>query len=64
MRAQTVATLFIVFSIMFVIAVACEVFMDDLMRPSSLFGSLIFSTLFTGLLASLILEKMNARLLS
>lgn len=63
MRVKSLASLFIVTAILFVMAVAAEVFVDDLMKPSSLFGYLIVTTLITGVLASAIVEKLDAKIL-
>jgi hypothetical protein len=64
MRVQSLATLFIVMSILFLMAVAAEVFVDGFMKPSSLFGYLIITTMTTGVLASVIIEKINAKILN
>ena len=63
MRVQSLASLFIVIAILFVMAVAAEVFIDDFMKPSSLFGYLTISTLITGVLATAIVEKINVKIL-
>lgn len=63
MRVQSLASLFVVMAILFVMAVAAEVFVVDFMKPSSLFGYLIVTTLITGILASAIIEKVNAKIL-
>ena len=63
MRVQSLSSLFIVVAILFIMAVASEVFVDGFMKPSSLFGYLIVTTLITGVLASVIVERVNAKLL-
>ena len=62
MRVKSFSSLFIIMAILFVIAVAAEVFVRDL-RPSSLFEYLIISTLITGIFASAIIEKIDAKIL-
>jgi len=64
MRVQPLTSLFIIMAILFVMAVASEVFVDDIMKPSSLFGYLIITTLITGILATVIVEKVNAKILA
>lgn len=63
MRVQSLASLFVVVAILFIMAVAAEVFVDGFMKPASLFGYLIITTMITGVLASVIVEKINARIL-
>ena len=63
MRVQSLASLFVVVAILFIMAVAAEVFVDGFMKPSSLFGYLIITTLVAGVLASVIVEKINAKVL-
>tara|TARA_B110000967_G_C18663781_1_gene449509 strand:+ start:172 stop:330 length:159 start_codon:yes stop_codon:yes gene_type:complete len=50
-------------AILFVIAVASEIFIEDHMKPSSLFGYLIITTMFSGVLSSVIVEKIDAKIL-
>lgn len=63
MRVQSIASLFIVVAILFIMAVAAEVIVDDFMKPPSLFSYLIITTMITGVLASVIVEKINAKIL-
>jgi phage-related holin len=63
MRVQSVASLFVVVAILFIMAVAAEVFVGGFMQPSSLFSYLIVTTLITGVLASVIIQKIDAKLL-
>jgi hypothetical protein len=51
MRVRTISVLFIVTAIYFIMAVAAEVFIDDFIRPQSLFAYLLVSTLITGVAA-------------
>jgi hypothetical protein len=47
MRVRTFAVLLIVMAIYFIMAVASEVFVDDFIKPQSLFTYLLISTLIT-----------------
>lgn len=64
MRVRSLSSLFLVVAILFIMAVAAEVFVDDVMKPTSVFGVLAVTTLTTGVLASVITEKIDARILS
>ena len=63
MRVQTLASFFIVVAILFIVAVASEVFIDGLMKPSSLFGYLVISTMITGVFASVIIQNIDTKIL-
>lgn len=63
MRARAASSLLIVMAILIIMAVVSEVFVDDFLRPSSLFGYLLVSTMATGILATAIVEKIDARIL-
>ena len=47
MRVRTFAVLLVVMAIYFIMAVASEVFIDDFIRPQSLFTYLLLSTIIT-----------------
>lgn len=51
MRVRTFSVLFIVMAIYYIMTVAAEVFIDDFVKPQSLFTYLIISTLITGIAA-------------
>ena len=63
MHVQSVASLFIVTAVLFIFAVASEVFVDDVMKPRTIFGYLVITTLITGIIASVVVEKINAKIL-
>lgn len=63
MSTKTIAALFVVVSILFIMAVAAEVFIDSYMKPSSLFGYLLVTTLLSGVMASVVVEKINSQAL-
>jgi antibiotic biosynthesis monooxygenase (ABM) superfamily enzyme len=60
MRATTPAALFIVMAILYILAVASQVFSSDFLQTSSVFSSLLISTLVSGALASVVIEKIDA----
>jgi antibiotic biosynthesis monooxygenase (ABM) superfamily enzyme len=60
MRATTPAALFIVMAILYIMAVASQVFSSDFLQTSSVFSSLLISTLVSGALASVVIEKIDA----
>lgn len=63
MKTKTLATLCIVMAILLVIAVTTELFIDDYMRPSTLFASIVVSTLVSGVVSTIVVEKLNAAIL-
>lgn len=48
MRVPSATALMIITAICFIVAVAAEVFIDDYIRPSSMFGYILVSTVLTG----------------
>lgn len=48
MRIHTISVLFLIMAIYFIAAVAAEVFIDDNVRPKSLFTYLLITVLLTG----------------
>ena len=64
MRVRSVATLYLVLAILFAMAVATEAFVEDIVRPPTLFGYLIISTLVGGLITTVISEKLDAKILA
>jgi hypothetical protein len=48
MRVLTFAALLVVMAIYFILAVAAEVYIDDFIKPQTLFANLLISTLITG----------------
>jgi hypothetical protein len=63
MRVRSAATLYLVVAILFIIAVATEVFIVDLMHPMSTFSYFVLTTLLSGVLASIVVERIDAKLL-
>jgi len=54
MRVRTFSVLFILMAIYYIMAVVTEVFVDDFIKPRSLFTYLLVSTLITGIAALMI----------
>jgi hypothetical protein len=48
MRVRTVSVLLLVMALYFIITVAAQVFVDDYVKPRSLFTYLLISTIVTG----------------
>lgn len=63
MSVEAVASLFIIIAVLFIMAVAAEVFVDTVMRPRSLFVTLLASTVVTGIITTITFEKINTRVL-
>ena len=55
MRIRTFSILFIIMAIYLVITVAAEIFIDDYVKPRSMFTYFVISTLLTGI-ASLAID--------
>ena len=54
MKVRMFSVLFILIAIYYIIAVAAEVFVDDFVKPHSLFTYLLVSSLITGIAAFVI----------
>lgn len=54
MRVGTVTAFLIIIAIYFIMAVAAEVFIDDFLRPNSLFVYLLIGTVLTTLMAEVV----------
>lgn len=63
MKLRTAANLFIVVAVLFVMAVASEVFIDDFLHPRSLFVYLLLTALISGLTATAVVERLGAKVL-
>ena len=59
MRVRTLAALYIIMAILFIMAVAAQVYTTDVMKPTSVFRYLIVTTLITGIFASGLIKRMN-----
>ena len=63
MRVRSVATLYLVFAILFVVAVATEIFVEDTLRPVGLFAYLAISTLVSGAITTVVTERLDTQIL-
>ena len=63
MKVQSVASLYLVIAVLLVMAVVTEVFVDDVARPRTVFGYLLISTLVSGIVTTVVLEKLDAHVL-
>lgn len=63
MRVRSVSSLLLIVAILLIMAVLTEVFVDGLLQPMSLFKYLLVTALGTGVIASVIIEKINAKIL-
>jgi hypothetical protein len=59
MYARSIECLLLVTAVFLVISVASLVVVNKLMRPASLFAYLVTSTIFSGVLTSVIIEQIN-----
>ncbi len=64
MNYKLLYSVIIIISILFIITIAVEIFLEDDFKPKSLFGYLLLNTFISGIVSSLILEKVNITLTS
>ena len=64
MNYKILYSFIIVISILFIIAIATEIFLKDDLKPQSLFAYILLNTLISGLISSIILEKLNITIIS
>ena len=64
MNYKILYSLIIVISILFIITIATEIFLEDDLKPQSLFAYLLLNTLISGIISSVILEKLNITITS
>ena len=64
MNYKILYSFIIVISILFIISIATEIFLEDDLKPKSLFGYLLLNTLISGIISSVILEKLNVTITS
>lgn len=62
-RTRSATALLLVVAILFITAVASEIFVDDFLSTPGLFGYLLFTTLTAGVLATVVVERANIRIL-
>lgn len=54
MKIRTITVLILVMAIYFIMAISTDIFIDDFIKPHSVFLYLLISTLITGLAATII----------
>ena len=62
-RLKTVTALYLVVAILFILAVATQVFVTEFLDPSSLFQYTVFMTIISGIISSIIIEQMDVKIL-
>ena len=62
MKYKSVYSLAIILSILLIIAIALEIFLADIIRPTSLFGYIFLGTVISGVTSTFILESLDAKL--
>ena len=63
MNSRWASVVLLVTAILFIIAMAAQIVIDDNVHPRSVFMYLIWSTLLSGVISTVIDEKINARIL-
>lgn len=61
MRVRSVSTLLLIIAILLVLAVGTNIFVDGIDHPLSFFASIVATTLIAGISATLIIEKIDAK---
>jgi len=63
-RLKSLIAILLVVSILFIFAVATQVFMGDFIQTNSLFVYMLFSSVVTGLISSILIEKIDVKILA
>ena len=61
---RVAAVVFLTIAVLFIVAVAAEVFIADQLRPRTEFGYILLTVLLAGLSGGALLELMGARIVS
>lgn len=64
MNYKILYSVVIIISILFIITIAVEIFLEDDFKPKSLFGYLLLNTLLSGIISTIILERLNTKITS
>ena len=59
MNYKIIYSIAIIISILFIITIAVEIFLEDDFKPKSLFGYLLLNTVLSGIISTVILEQLN-----
>ena len=62
MKTRWASVILLVTAILFIIAMAAQVVIDDYVHPRSVFVFLIWSTLLSGIVSTVLVEKIDARI--
>lgn len=64
MNYKILYSVVIIISILFIITIAVEIFLEDDFKPKSLFGYLLLNTVLSGIISTIILERLNTKITS
>ena len=64
MNYKILYSVVIIISILFIITIAVEIFLEDDFKPKSLFGYILLNTLLSGIISTIILERLNTKITS
>lgn len=64
MNYKILYSVVIIISILFIITIAVEIFLEDDFKPKSLFGYLLLNTILSGIISTVILERLNTKITS
>ena len=59
MNYKIIYSIAIIISILFIITIAVEIFLEDDFKPKSLFGYLLLNTVLSGIISTVILEQLD-----
>lgn len=62
MNYKLIYSIGIIISILFIITIAIEIFLEDDFKPKSLFGYLLLNTVLSGIISTIILEKLDTKI--
>jgi hypothetical protein len=62
MNYKILYSVVIIISILFIITIAVEIFLEDDFKPKSLFGYLLLNTILSGIISTVILERLNTKI--
>jgi len=62
MNYRLIYSIGIIISILFIITISIEIFLEDDFKPKSLFGYLLLNTVLSGIISTIILEKLDTKI--
>ena len=63
MQTRSLSSLFIILAILFIMAIAAHIYVDEFMGVSAVFVNLLLVTIVTGIMTTAIIEKIDLRIL-